>query len=154
MVASANDASCPNGTNGSITMVAQGGSNPFEYKVTDMGSSSASFTQFTNNAFHTFNNLPAGIYEVQISDAAGCLTVDTITVNETGVSLNLNDIVVTDISCPNALDGSVAKANPADTTTYTLYDVTGTIAIGVLPQTGLQFGSYVVEVSNGSWLCC
>ena len=142
-----NDAACPNGTDGSITMIVTGGSNPFEYQLINTEDPNNVMTQFTNVTVHTFNNLVAGVYIIQVSDNAGCLVSDTVTINETGVTLNLNDLVISDISCNDQIDGSVTLANSGNTTIYTLYDLVGNV-IGNVPQTGLTAGIYVVETAN------
>jgi subtilisin-like proprotein convertase family protein len=65
------DATCNGDTNGSISIIALGGTSPLVYQV---GSS----TQASN----IFNNLGANTYLVTVTDAMNCTATSTVTVNE------------------------------------------------------------------------
>jgi gliding motility-associated-like protein len=78
------DATC--GTDdGSIAIVASGGSGPYSYSWSPSGGNSASA-----------NGLGSGVYIVTVTDANGCTTTDSYTVNNTGnIPINASPITQT-----------------------------------------------------------
>ncbi|HEU4717879.1 MAG TPA: SprB repeat-containing protein, partial [Bacteroidia bacterium] len=70
---SQSNVSCNGGTNGSATVNASGGSPGYSYSWTSGGSSA------------TENNLPAGNYTCTITDAAGCVTTQSVAITEPSV---------------------------------------------------------------------
>lgn len=54
-----------NGNNGSISIIANGGTKPYQYSISEFGSFQDS---------NIFNNLSAGNYSIMVKDANGCIT--------------------------------------------------------------------------------
>ncbi|MBO9583149.1 MAG: T9SS type A sorting domain-containing protein [Flavobacterium sp.] len=61
-----------NGNNGNITIIANGGTKPYQYSISEG-------RDFQNS--NIFNNLSAGNYTVMVRDANGCITSNIIIVN-------------------------------------------------------------------------
>lgn len=88
-------ASCNGYSNGSATVVAQGGVGPYSYSWSPMGGNGA-----------TANGLAADTYTVTITDSHGCTRTANATVNEpTGINLSMN---ATPVSCFGVADGSAS----------------------------------------------
>lgn len=69
------DVNCYNGSDGSITLGATGGTAPYTFQVNN-GSGLVSQSQ------NIFNNLPFGIYQVTVIDVFGCKDDSTVTLNQ------------------------------------------------------------------------
>ncbi len=130
----ANNVTCPGADNGSINLFVSGTAAPFTYSWNTLP------VQTTANA----TNLTAGTYICQITDINGCITYDTVTVDELPplpvsaqasppsiCSGNTTQLSVTGLSAFNWQPGgqttSPATVAPGTTTTYT---VTGTDGLG------------------------
>ena len=94
--------SCAGGANGQVAALATGGTGPYTYNWSNGSNSTAQ------------NNLAAGTYIINVSDANGCSAADTLTLIEppvlssiASVSSNYNGF---NISCQGAQDG-IANAN-------------------------------------------
>lgn len=138
------DASCAGGCDGEIYVAATGGTPGYTYDWPSIPS--------TND---TLLNVCAGNYDVTITDAVGCDTTFTITVNAP-VVLDVSNITATDITCNGAADGTAevfpvgGTLNPGNDYTYNWIDCGTGLPI---PQTnaqatGLAAGSYQVEVTD------
>ncbi len=89
---------CYGASSGVIQIFANNGTPPYQYSV-DGG------TTYQND--YTFNNLPAGDYEVAVRDDNGCETIgDTYTISEPQ-EIIITDEISTDVSCYGADDGSI-----------------------------------------------
>jgi len=80
--------SCNGGSNGTITITANGGTAPIQYSI-DNGT--------TFQAGNVFNNLPAGAYNVQAKDAFGCTYLAVVNIAEPN-PIVVNPVVV-DAGC-------------------------------------------------------
>ena len=81
------DVTCNTGTNGSITVNANGGTGALQYSI-DNG--------VTFQAGNIFNNLPAGNYNIVVQDVNGCVASSAAIINEpSAVVLNANAITAT-----------------------------------------------------------
>lgn len=134
-VASQSDVSCFNGTDGSVTVSATGGTGNMSY---DIGSGSG--------ASGTFNNLSAGSYTVTATDASGCSADVTFSINEPS-ELVLNQVYTVDPPCSGAPDGEISVQGAGGTGNYT-YTLNGgpNSASGLF--TGLSAGVYACEVTD------
>ena len=79
------DVTCKGGSDGQITASISGGSAPYSY-LWDNGDTAAT----------TYSGLAAGAYTVQITDSAGCIVFETITINEpTSITATTNSTAAT-----------------------------------------------------------
>jgi gliding motility-associated-like protein len=104
------------------------------------------------------SQLAAGLYTVSITDADGCVLVETFSVNEPlPIIANLN---INDLSCHNILDGKIIVAvdpnSGQDPYAYDLFDDSGiNIANNITGFfNGLSGGDYTVTVTDSSGLGC
>ncbi len=129
-----------NAQDGSITITASGGTGALNYSIDNANT-------FQSNP--TFNNLTSGLYIIVVEDANGCQTtiVDTIFTND---GIEIDQVVVDNISCNGSNDGQVIILVSGDTTTVS-YSING----GATSQNNSQFenltpGTYDIYVSNSN----
>ncbi|MFH1321869.1 MAG: hypothetical protein ABII90_14615, partial [Bacteroidota bacterium] len=122
---------------GTATVTASGGIGSYTYFWDDPGS------QITAIA----TGLPGGTYTVNVTDANGCLTIDSVIVNETS-SLSINFTTI-DAACSGSCDGS-ATANPSGGTAPYTYQWNDAGSQTTPTATGLCGGTYSVIVSDVS----
>ncbi len=127
------DASCGN-SDGQATVIATGGTGPLTYEWTD----SVSFTDIANN-------LPAGSYNVHVSDTIHCAT-DTVFVINQPPLVNVA-IIGKDISC-GLNNGEAYAAVTGGSGTHTILWSNGSVDSVI---TNLSPGNYSVSIqdSNG-----
>lgn len=101
------DVLCFGGATGSATATPGGGTSPFTYSW----SPSAQTGQ-------TATGLTAGVYTVTITDAAGCTSTDTITVNQPPQLLNAANSL-TGVTCGGYTDGTATTAGSGGVGPYT-----------------------------------
>jgi len=131
--ATSTDVACNGDASGSASVTANGGTAPYSYTWSN-GATTASIT-----------GLVAGSYSVTITDANGCTTSASASVNEPTLLVNVASS--TDVSCFLGNDGSATANASGGTPPYT-YDWgsdgnTQTI-------TGLVAGTYTVNVTDAN----
>jgi Secretion system C-terminal sorting domain/SprB repeat len=104
-ISNQNNVSCFGGTNGSITINANGGTAPYQY---NRGTGS----QFSN----LFSNLNVGNYNFTVTDANGCATSINTTISQPNSALSLNT-TTTAQTCAGA-DGTATATAIGGTVNY------------------------------------
>ncbi|BAV06499.1 Por secretion system C-terminal sorting domain-containing protein [Filimonas lacunae] len=66
---------CNNGSDGSITLTATGGTQPYNAGIREAGGTTA-WTTFSNETLHAVTGLPANSYVIQVKDANNCIMKD------------------------------------------------------------------------------
>ncbi len=89
---------CYNGSDGSISVAATGGTGTLEYSVGGAYQTTGSFV-----------GLPAGFYTLTVRDAVGCFDSDTITLNQ-GNPIAVTATVNNNVSCFGGNNGSITIA--------------------------------------------
>lgn len=127
-----NNASCAGVCDGSATVTAVGGLPPYSFLWTPGG-------QTTNNA----SGLCAGVYLVQVTDANGCVTFETITISDnTAITVAISS---TDASCNGVCDGTAQATPSGGTPPYSyLWSNSSTLNATI----GLCAGSHSVTVTD------
>ena len=87
-VSAQTNVSCNGGNNGSVTFTAVGGAGGFTYTL----------NTGTTNGTGVFGSLVANTYTVTVTDAAGCITTETVTITEP-VALAGSIQAQTEVSC-------------------------------------------------------
>jgi gliding motility-associated-like protein len=130
------DVSCNGGNDGEIDITSTGGVMPYAYQW--------NFGPTTEDV----NTLPAGTYQVTLTDDNGCVFIlDELVVDPTAIDLALT---MTDALCKNDSNGSADLSVTGGTPPYTFLWNNGSMAedLNVLPA-----GTYTVTVTddNGCW---
>lgn len=131
---SANGTTCGS-SNGSASVVVNGGVGPYSYAWNPAGGTGSSAS-----------GLPSGNYTVIVTDANGCTAAGNVVVpSADGPVLALNNS--TDISCPGGNDGSFDVSLNGGVLPYTIQWSHGSQG---LQQSGLSAGTYVITVSDAN----
>lgn len=134
--------SCNGGSNGSITVVANGGTSTLTYTL-NPGS--------VSNTTGIFTGLTAGSYTVSVSDVNGCGPVSSgpIVITQPP-AINITGEAKTDITCFGASNGTITITASGGTAplSYTLNPGAVNNSTGIF--TGLGPGSYTVSVTDAN----
>jgi gliding motility-associated-like protein len=128
------------GNDGSIVLVATGGTAPYTYSF-DGGA--------TSGANASLLNISGGTYDIVVTDDNGCTETAQV-VLQTGVGPSITQLVATDPSCPGTADGSIVITAISQTATIT-YSIDGGATIhptGMFTQ--LMSGTYNVVLEDGN----
>ncbi|MDG1475705.1 MAG: gliding motility-associated C-terminal domain-containing protein [Vicingaceae bacterium] len=136
----ATDETCTTACDGTATATPTGGTTPFTYSWTPTGPPT-----ITNQ---TATNLCVGLYTSTVTDSAGCITSDTISINTSNLDLTITSVVPE--TCFGDCDGSATVSATGGTPTYTfLWDANA--ANQATPQAlNLCVGSYTVTVTDAA----
>jgi hypothetical protein len=140
---SATYTTCYNGSNGSITVTASGGSGSgYQYRIYSSGSWGAW------QSSGTFSSLGATSYTVQGRDGAGCeSSTSVIDMTKTAPSCT---IVLSNISCNGGSNGSIATSSPSggNSGAYTVSIDNATYYSFPKTFSSLSAGDYTVYVKD------
>ncbi|SFT87529.1 Por secretion system C-terminal sorting domain-containing protein [Lishizhenia tianjinensis] len=129
-----NNVSCNGGTDGGATASATGGTAPYTY-AWDNGAVTATIT-----------GVAAGTYNVDVTDANGCISSSSVTISEPTI-LDATTAVDATVSCNGVADGAATVTATGGTAPYTyLWDNNETTAT----VTGLAAGTYNVTVTDAN----
>lgn len=133
-----------NGTTGSVQVTASGGSSPYTFTWTPVGTGTVTTTSPTS----TLSGVAAGVFTVTITDSNGCDTTVQITLSDPG-SPSITPTTQS-VSCFNSCDGS-ATVTATGTGVITLTWPGGT-PTGPSPivATNLCIGTYAVQATDGN----
>ena len=132
-----NDILCHGENNGSATATASGGTEPYAYS---WNTSPVQTTQ-------TVTDLAQGSYTVTVTDANGCIAVETV--NITDPDPLSAEATVTDASCPDTDDGEISLEVTGGTPPYTfIWSDPGSVSSP--DRTNLTPGTYSVVISDAN----
>ncbi|MCQ0112847.1 T9SS type B sorting domain-containing protein [Zhouia amylolytica] len=138
------DVTCFDGTNGTITLTGSGGTAPYTYQIEN----TADGIDITNTTGQ-FVNLPAGDYNVTVTDNNGCTDVGTITITEPA-EINAT-IDATPYTCVNDAAITVNATGGSGSFEYSLngsaWDSNNVFA-------GLQDGTHTIRVRDAAATDC
>ncbi|MFH1320953.1 MAG: T9SS type A sorting domain-containing protein [Bacteroidota bacterium] len=136
-VASITDATCYGFFDGNVTGSVSGGSGGYTYLWNDsLGQTTA-----------TVDSLCAGTYSVTVTDADGCMVIDSITVNEPAILAFTTDSI--NVSCTGGNDGSATVTTSGGISPYTyLWDDPDSQTDST--AAGLTAGTYNVIVTDNN----
>jgi hypothetical protein len=132
--ATATHVSCFGGNDGSVTLTVSGGTAPYTY---DWGGGVV-----TQN----LTNVPAGAYNVVVTDANGCTASAGATVSQPTTALAVSGVVV-DVLCNGGANGAVTLNVTGGTAPYSYMWSNGST---VKNQTGLAAAIYSVVVTDAN----
>jgi large repetitive protein len=132
VVPTANNVTCFDGGNGSVTVNATGGTAPYNY-----------FWLHNSSTSNVLSGVSAGTYTVRITDANNCIIERVFEITEPTILIAIAT-VVSNVSCFGGSDGSATVEVTGGTGDYTYsWSPSG----GTAPTaTGLSAGSYLVTV--------
>ncbi|MBX2930119.1 MAG: gliding motility-associated C-terminal domain-containing protein [Saprospiraceae bacterium] len=131
--------SCAGGTNGEINLIVTGGTGAYSYNWSgSLPDGSPSQT-----------GLAAGTYSVTVSDANGCMTSQTVTINQpTGAALNVTS-QVQPVVCAGASTGSITLNITGGTPQYSINWCCG-LPANQTTVSNLAAGAYTVTVTDNN----
>ena len=130
---------CNGDTTGCIYLTVTGGTSPFTYYWPNEDST------------EDLCNLGAGLYEVTITDANGCVSIDTFSLAEPTALANsptLSLFTGTNVQCNGGSNGYIVVNESGGTPNYS-YTWTGTVATGDSAG-GLGAGTYSVIITDAN----
>ncbi len=122
-------------SNGTASVIVTGGTLPYTYQWQPQGGNNA-------NA----NGLPSGSYTITVTDATGCIQIDTAIVGNGPANGNIS-IISTNISCNGAANGTAFANVNGGQQPYTYLWSNGANSSTI---SGLQPGTYSVTVTTNS----
>ncbi len=131
-----NPPSCYNSSDGSASVVATGGAAGYTYLWNDANGQNTA----------TAIDLAAGVYEVTVEDAEGCLVVDTVSVTAPDAVV-IQSFSLTPPSCFEGTDGQVMVSTSGGTGSYT-YSWDDPAGQTTNPAVDLGAGVYSVTVTD------
>src|SRR5690554_2035537 len=133
------NSSCSNVNNGSATAVPSGGRSPYTYQWSIAGSSSS------------ISNLSPGSYSLTVTDANGCDTVQTFTINNDIVTFTYNDSLKNN-DCFGDCTGTIDIRNLSGGTAPYSYQWSANAGnVGNTPSiSGLCAGTYFLTISDAN----
>ncbi|UNY99710.1 T9SS type B sorting domain-containing protein [Zhouia spongiae] len=148
------DVTCFGDTNGSITLTGSGGTAPYTYRIVN-AIAGIDITNTTGG----FGNLPAGTYNVTVTDNNGCPDTATITINQPG-QLGA-DVSATAYTCSAESQITIANVTGGSGTyQYSIDGQTGWLPAGGTTATNYTFtptftnGTYTVRVRDFNTTTC
>jgi gliding motility-associated-like protein len=126
------NASCFGFCDGSITTLVSGGTAPYTYSWTGSGSLT-----------ETATDLCAGVYQLQVTDANGCVAILAANVGQPAEFIATTS-VVQDVSCFQGSDGAAQVSDNGNSVAWNWSSGSMTQIASDLPA-----GTYTVEVTNG-----
>ena len=134
------DETCTNACDGTATATPTGGTAPFSYSWSPTGP--------PTDTNQTATNLCVGLYTVTVTDSAGCITSDTISINTSSLDLTITSVVPE--TCFGDCDGSATVAATGGTPTYTFqWDANAANQL-TAQALNLCVGSYTVTVTDAA----
>ena len=119
---------------GSATVSASGGSTPYTYAWSNSGSMA------------TASGLAAGDHYVTVTDANGCISLDTVTITEP-TALAASSVVDNDVSCNGASDGGATASATGGTMPYS-FDWSNSATTASI--TAVMAGTYTSTVTDAN----
>ena len=128
---------CFGGSTGSVTVAAAGGTSTYSYTLGGV-----------TNTTGTFSALAAGTYTVNITDANGCTTVQSVTITQPAAKLSVSISSQSNVLCSGNNTASVNLIGAGGSGSYT-YSSDGTIFTNTTGFfNGLISGSYTFTVKD------
>ncbi len=129
------NASCNGGANGSASVIASGGTSPYNYLWNPSGQTNATAT-----------GLSAGTYSVTVTDANGCIANITATITQPLLALSATTSTIANVSCNGGANGSASVTASGGTNPYSY--IWNPSSQTNATATGLSAGTYTVTVTD------
>jgi len=137
------DVSCFGADDGTITIVAGGGTPPYEYSI------DGCVTFFSNDG--QFTGVSAGNYDLCVRDAHGCIVNgSTIIITQPASEITIGNVTSTNVTCFGGADGTITISSVSGGNGGFVYSIDGGssyVANGGI-FTGLVAGTYDIRVRD------
>lgn len=137
------NASCNGATDGSIIVVASGGSGTLNYTIDD------GINTPQTNTTGNFTSVAAGQYSVTVEDAAGCTDGFVQTISEPN-PVNVTGLVSSNVSCNGGNDGEIEVVTTIGGTGAYSYSIDGTNFSSSTTFSGLTAGTYTLTAQDAA----
>ncbi len=127
---------CIGGADGWATVLVSGGITPYTY-LWDNGSTAA-----------TANNLAAGYHTVTITDANGCILIDSVDILEPSFSITIDSLIISDITCHDADNASITVLATGGQLPYMYSSNNGFNQQSTIGFTNLGPNTYIMYVQD------
>ncbi len=131
------NSACAGSNTGVAAVIASGGTPPYSY----------SWNTVPPILNDTASGIPGGTYVVTVTDAHGCITTDTVNVNNTSSPLNIVVTHVDSLPCYTSNNGTASISVSGGTPGYTYSWSTTPVQTGTM-ATGLSPGTYYITVTD------
>ena len=109
--------SCPTTSTGTVTVGISGGTGPYEYSITD--NSSINFSSgSTTDVSYVFPNLPAGDYDITVTDNGSLLPLSNVTLTDPAAFSGFTTSGQ-NVTCPSMCNGTLTITPTGGTAPYT-----------------------------------
>lgn len=133
---------CYNGTNGTVTITATGGTAPYLYQLAEAGAGAW-------NTGNTFSGLAATTYPVSVKDNTGCIRTIYITLSQPAAFTA--NYTATDVTCLGGSNGSISINTSGGTSPYTYaWKKNGTAYATTQNLANLSPGNYTLIVTDAN----
>ena len=139
--------SCIGGSDGTATATVTGGTANFTYTWSDTNNSTTTTSSRTN----TITGLPAGDYDVTVTDNGGiCTAVGNVTVTEPSAPVQVLNSVVTNVNCFGNSTGSIVQTVSGGNPAYTYSWKKNSVSYGgnTKDLSSLTAGVYEVTITD------
>ena len=134
VIDSQSNPSCSGNNNGSVTVAANGGVNPYSYSLNDT----------TFQASGSFSSLSPGYYIAYVTDSLGCAQQTNVTINQP-VAMSVQIEAQVNIPCNNSTLGQVFVSAVGGTPAFRYLWSTGDTTAS---ESGLRVGQYTVTITD------
>ncbi len=95
------------------------------------------------------NDLPAGVYDVVVTDSVGCSTTTSVEISEPADPVSIDIVVQRNVSCKGGEDGYVAYSGSGGVRPYT-YQLNSDGSTSDTTLSGLKAGFYTILVKDAN----
>jgi len=137
---------CYGDSTGTGFSAVSGGTAPFSFVWTDAANNTI-LNQPGSSGSSSVNGLPAGNYQISVTDALGCISIQSFTVTQPASALGLSQVTVNPATCGNA-NGSIVVTPSGGTPSYN-FVWTPTGGTDSLVQ-NIQAGIYLLSLTDSN----
>lgn len=134
------DVLCQGGCTGGVRAIAAGGTAPYSYSWTPLGT-------FSGSTIDTIVNLCSGIYQVSVRDGNGCSFSSTVSIGEPAVLTST--LTAINAKCNGQCNGQASFAGSGGTPPYSFFYNTSPVST-TQTVTNLCLGAYVGIITDAN----
>jgi gliding motility-associated-like protein len=136
-----NAVKCKDGSDGKIFITSLGGTTPYQYQWTN-GSNIV-----LSSSVDSVTNIPSGNYQVLVTDALGCTTVQQYVVNEPSQAIQVVS-TITNVSCYGGNDGAITNTVSGGTPGYSALWLSGQNNVSINTLIAGVYNYQILDANN------